>query len=152
VITCGLPGPIGVAIGPDDTCLVSEREAGRVVELTGSRTPTPLADLPRPQGILVIAVDMADRTRPTIASGLPVGAPPGVVPKPLQGMPPFSGAPRPVRRHRSRRDGTICVSADPHGRWPSPPDDHQHASHGASPSLDDDATGPWLMGPRCRIL
>jgi sugar lactone lactonase YvrE len=130
VIASGLRDPIGVAIGPDGTCLVSEAGAGRVVKLTGSRTQTVLADLPRPQGILVrgqqlyvvdadakalTAVDLEDRTRRTIASGLPVGAPPGAVAKPLKGMPPFSGPQGPFAGIATGPDGTIYVSADADG-------------------------------------
>ena len=39
----------------------------------------------------VLAVGLNSNERRTIASGLPVGPPPGVEPKPLKGMPPFSG-------------------------------------------------------------
>ena len=57
-----------------------------------------------------IAVDLTHRTRRTIASGLPVGAPPGVTPKPLLGMPPFSGPQGPFAGHR-RRTGrhALCL-------------------------------------------
>jgi sugar lactone lactonase YvrE len=130
VIASGLSDPVGVAIAPDGTCLVSEAGTGRVIELTGSRLQTVLADLQRPQGILVrgrqlyivdadakalIAVDLADRTRRTIASGLPVGAPVGVVPKPLKGMPPFSGPQGPFAGIAASPDGTIYVSGDADG-------------------------------------
>jgi glucose/arabinose dehydrogenase len=130
VIASGLRDPVGVAIAPDGSCLVSEAAAGRVVKLTGSGTQTVLADLQRPQGILVrgrqlyvvdadakvlIAVDLEDRTRHIIASGLPVGAPPGVVPKPLKGMPPFSGPQGPFAGIAAGTDGTIYMSADADG-------------------------------------
>ena len=74
--------------------------------VTGAGTETVLDGLQRPQGILVrdgllyivdagakevIAFDLDSRPARTIAAGLPVGAPPGVNPKPLRGMPPFSG-------------------------------------------------------------
>jgi sugar lactone lactonase YvrE len=130
VIASGLRDPVGVAIAPDGSCLVSEAAAGRVVKLSGSGTQTVLADLQRPQGILVrgrhlyvvdadakalIAVDLEDRTRHTIASGLPVGAPSGVVPKPLKGMPPFSGPQGPFAGIAAGPDGTLYVSADADG-------------------------------------
>jgi sugar lactone lactonase YvrE len=130
VVASGLRDPIGVAIAPDGACLVSEAGAGRVVKLTGSGTQTVLEDLLRPQGILVrgrqlyvvdadakalIAFDLEDRTQRTIAWQLPVGAPPGVVPKPLKGMPPFSGPQGPFAGIAAGPDGTLYVSADAGG-------------------------------------
>jgi DNA-binding beta-propeller fold protein YncE len=129
-IASGLADPVGVAIAPDGGWLVSEAGAGRVVKLTGSGTHTVAAELGRPQGILVdgrqlyvvdagakalVAVDLKDGTRPTIASGLPLGAPPGVVPKPLKGMPPFSGPQGPFAGIAAGPDGTLYVSADADG-------------------------------------
>jgi hypothetical protein len=86
--------------------------------------------LRRPQGILVaggqlyivdagakelIAFDLNTKSRHTIASGLPVGPPPGVVPKPLKGMPPFSGPQGPFAGITAGPDGTLYVSADGDG-------------------------------------
>jgi DNA-binding beta-propeller fold protein YncE len=130
VIASGLHYPIGVAIAPDGACLVSEAGAGRVVRLAGSGVHTVVDDLQRPQGILVlgrqlyvvdagaktlIAIDLEDARRHTIASGLPLGAPPGVVPKPLKGMPPFSGPQGPFAGIAAGPDGTLYVSADAEG-------------------------------------
>ncbi len=101
-----------------------------MVRLTGCRTETVVDGLQRPQGILVrdgqlyivdagakavIAFDLDSRTRHTIASGLPVGAPPGVDPKPLRGMPPFSGPQGPFAGIAAGPDGTLYVSADGDG-------------------------------------
>jgi sugar lactone lactonase YvrE len=130
VIASGLHDPVGLAITPDGSCLVSEAGAGRVVRLTGSDVQTVVDDLQRPQGILVlgrllyvidadakalIAVDLEDASRHTIASGLPIGAPPGVSPKPLKGMPPFSGPQGPFAGIAAGPDGTLYVSADAEG-------------------------------------
>jgi sugar lactone lactonase YvrE len=130
VIASGLHDPIGLAIAPDGTCLVSEAGAGRVARIAGSGVHTVVDDLQRPQGILVlgrqlylvdagakalIAVDLEDATRRTIASDLPLGAPPGVVPKPLKGMPPFSGPQGPFAGIAAAPDGTLYVSADAEG-------------------------------------
>lgn len=130
VIAGDLRDPVGVAIAPDGHCLVTEADAGRVVKLTGSRIETVLDGLGRPQGILVrgrqmyvvdadakalIEFDLDDATRRTIASQLPVGAPPGVVPKPLKGMPPFSGPQGPFAGIAAGQDGTLYVSADADG-------------------------------------
>jgi sugar lactone lactonase YvrE len=128
VLATGLNDPVGVAIAPDGACLVCEAGAGRVVKLDG--TGTVLDGLQRPQGILVhdgkiyvvdagarelVAFDPNDATRHTIASELPVGAPPRVIPKPLLGMPPFSGPQGPFAGITAGRDGTLYVSADAEG-------------------------------------
>jgi hypothetical protein len=46
---------------------------------------------------------------------LPVGPPPGVVPKPLKGMPPFSGPQGPFAGITIGHDGTLFASADGDG-------------------------------------
>lgn len=128
VLAVGLDTPVGVAIAPDGAVLVSE--AGRVVRLGGT-TPEPVIDgLGFPHGILVdegrlyvvdveakslLEVDLTTGQRQTVASGLPVGAPPGVTPKPLLGMPPFSGPQGPFTGIAAGPDGTLYVSADAEG-------------------------------------
>lgn len=129
LLASGLQDPVGVAFGPDGVPLVAESGAGRVVRVTGS-TETVVDELQRPQGIHVsdgqlyivdagakevISVDLASGERRTIASGLPVGPPPGVVPKPLKGMPPFSGPQGPFAGITSGPDGSLYVSADGDG-------------------------------------
>jgi sugar lactone lactonase YvrE len=128
VLASGLNDPVGVAIGPDGTCLVTEAGAGRVLKLDG--TGVVLDGLQRPQGILaldgqlyivdagakeLIAFDPDTGTRRIIASELPVGAPPGVIPKPLLGFPPFSGPMGPFAGIAAGPDGTLYVSADAEG-------------------------------------
>jgi len=130
VLGSGLHDPVGVAISPDGAPLVAESGAGRVVRLTGSGTETVADGLQRPQGIVVadgqlyivdagtkevIAVNLNGDDRRTIASGLPVGPPPGVEPKPLKGMPPFSGPQGPFAGITIGPDGTLYVSADGDG-------------------------------------
>ncbi len=130
VLAEDLREPVGVAIDADGACLVAQAGAGRVVRVNGSRIDTVVADLERPQGICVrngvlyivdagtkelIAYDLDANVRHTIASGLPVGPPPGVVPKPLKGMPPFSGPQGPFAGVAAAADGTLYVSADGDG-------------------------------------
>jgi len=119
-----------VAIGPDGAPLVAESGAGRIVRLSGSSVETVIDGLQRPQGIVVaggllyivdagakevIAFDLDSTARRTIASGLPVGPAPGVQPKPLKGMPPFSGPQGPFAGITAGRGGTLFVSADGDG-------------------------------------
>ncbi len=128
VLAAGLRDPVGVAIDPDGACLVAESGAGRVVRANGSGTV--VADLQRPQGLSVrdgvlyivdagskevIAFDLHTRVRRTLASGLPIGPPAGVEPKPLKGMPPFSGPQGPFAGIAAAADGTLFVSADGDG-------------------------------------
>lgn len=129
-LASGLSAPIGVAFDADGTPLVAESGAGRVVQLCGGGAETVLDELNCPQGILVadgqlyvvdagakelIRFDLTTRTRQTIAAGLPVGPPPGVVPKPLKGMPPFSGPQGPFAGIAIGHDRTLYVSADGDG-------------------------------------
>jgi sugar lactone lactonase YvrE len=130
VLASGLCEPVGVAIVADGTCLVAESGAGRVVKVNGSGIANVVTDLQRPQGISVrngvlyivdagakelIAFDLSTNARRTIASGLPVGPPPGVVAKPLKGMPPFSGPQGPFAGITAAADGTLYISADGDG-------------------------------------
>ncbi|MGZ4562031.1 MAG: Vgb family protein [Mycobacterium sp.] len=130
VLATDLRDPLGVAVDTDGTCLVAQAGAGTVVRVNGSGIETVVADLQRPHGILVrdemlyivdagagqvIAFDLNSKTQQTIASGLPVGPPPGVTPKPLKGMPPFSGPQGPFAGITAGPDGTLYISADGDG-------------------------------------
>src|SRR5690349_16291886 len=129
-LASGLQDPVGVAFAPDGAPLVAESGAGRVVRLSGSSAQTMVDGLECPQGIVVVggvlyivdagakavvAFDFDSRERRTIASGLPIGPPPGVTPKPLKGMPPFSGPQGPFAGIAAGPDGTLYVSADGDG-------------------------------------
>ena len=129
-LASGLVDPVGVAFDTDGGPLVAESGAGRVARLSGSGAETVVDGLQRPQGILVvdgqlyivdagakevITFDFESKERRTIASGLPVGPPPGVEPKPLKGMPPFSGPQGPFAGITAGPDGTLYVSADGDG-------------------------------------
>ncbi|BBZ15434.1 SMP-30/gluconolactonase/LRE family protein [Mycobacterium branderi] len=129
-LASGLQDPVGVTIGPDGTCLVTESATGRIVKITSSGAHTLAEGLHTPQGILVhdgqlfvvdagakavIAFDTRTRDRHTIAFDLPLGAPPGVIAKPLRGMAPFSGPQGPFAGIAAGRDGTLYFSADGDG-------------------------------------
>jgi sugar lactone lactonase YvrE len=129
-LASGLHDPVGVAFDKDGEVLVTEAGAGRVVKLTGSGSDVLVDGLQRPQGILVhdghayivdagakevVSYDLNSKARSTIASSLPVGPPPGVEPKPLKGMPPFSGPQGPFAGIAAGPDGSLYVSADADG-------------------------------------
>jgi hypothetical protein len=101
-----------------------------VVKVTESGVETLVDGLRRPQGIVIqnkqlyivdagakalIAFGLNSKTRRIIASGLPVGAPPGVVAKPLRGMPPFSGPQGLFAGIAAGPDGALYLSADGDG-------------------------------------
>ena len=121
---------MGVAISADGTCFITESGAGRVVKLTRGGVDTVLDGLQQPQGILVrgdllyivdagaqelIECDTINRTRRTIASDLPVGAPPGVVPKFIGAIGDMSGPMGPFAGITAGPDGTLYLSADAEG-------------------------------------
>lgn len=129
VLPGGLNWPLDLAVGHDGRLYVADGTYFYAA-LPDGALHTVMADLQRPQGILLhggvlyvvdagakelIAFDPADKTRRTIASGLPVGPPPGVNPKPLKGMPPFSGPQGPFAGITAAADGTLYVSADGEG-------------------------------------
>jgi DNA-binding beta-propeller fold protein YncE len=126
----GLSRPMGIASAADGSCYVSESGKGRVVHLNGSAT-TVIDGLKDPQGLLLegddlyvldaaarelIAYSLRTRARTTIATNLPVGAPPGVTPKLLNGIAGLLPGPlRPFAGLTSGSDGTIYISADGDG-------------------------------------
>jgi sugar lactone lactonase YvrE len=129
-LASGLRQPGGVAITADGDCLVSETGGGRVVKLSGGRAETLLDDLQQPQGLVVsgsrlyvlavgtrelIEYDLLRRVRRTVARGLPVGAPEGVIPKFLKAVPPLSGPMGPFAGIAAGGDGTLYLSADADG-------------------------------------
>jgi sugar lactone lactonase YvrE len=130
VLASGLDKPMGVAIGPDGKVIVSESGGGRVVRLSGATADMLIDGLPDPQGVAVhgsrlyvvaagaqalIEHDLDDGANRTIATSLPVGAPPGVTPKPLLAMPPFSGPLGPFASVAAGADGTLYLSANAEG-------------------------------------
>lgn len=129
-LVTGLKQPSGVAVGSDGTCYVAESAGGRIVKLSGGRAHTVLDGLRKPQGILVrggvlyivdtgakelVEYDLARGARRTIAANLPVGAPPGVVPKALAPIPSLSGEIAAFAGIAAGADGTLYVSGDAEG-------------------------------------
>jgi len=130
VVARGLARPTGVALGADGSCYVCEADKGRVVHVNGGISAV-VEGLREPHGILLVGdnlyvVDagahelvgfsLKTRRRETIAANLPVGAPPGVTPKILAGIPGL--LPGPLRAFAgiaAAADGTIYVAADGDG-------------------------------------
>jgi sugar lactone lactonase YvrE len=121
--------PSGVAIC-DQGCLVAEEGAGRVVNVSSGDVVTVLDGLQKPQGILVhkdllyvvdagakelVQYNMLSGVRKVVASGLPVGAPPGVTPKFLGAIGVLSGPMGPFAGIAQGADGALYVSADAEG-------------------------------------
>ncbi len=126
----GLSRPTGIATASDGSCFVAEAGKGRVVHVNGGVTEA-LGGLREPHGVMLSGDDLyivdvgahelicfstKTRERKTIASNLPVGSPPGVVPHVLAGIPGL--LPGPLASFSGiaqSRDGTLFVSADGEG-------------------------------------
>ena len=130
VLADGLDLPMGVAVSGDGSVYTSESAGGRVVRIWGGRAEVLLDGLAEPQGIAIraemlfvvdvgakalIACDLASGTSSVIATGLPVKAPPGVVPKLLGGVGDMSGPMVPFCGVAAASDGTVYVSGDAEG-------------------------------------
>ena len=130
VVAQGLSRPAGVAAAADGSCFVSEAAAGRVIKLNGGKS-TVVEGLQTPHGVALagdqllildigskelIGFSLSTKQRQTLASNLPVGAAPGVTPKPLMGIPGL--IPGPLSSFAGLAvggDGTIYVAADGDG-------------------------------------
>lgn len=129
-LASGLRTPTGVAIGTDGTVYVSEAGGGRIVRLSRGKAETVVDGLGQPQGIAirgtllyiadtgtkeVVEYNLASGSRRAIASNLPIGAPPGVIPKPLRPFMPLCGAMSPFTGIAAGADGTVYISGDAEG-------------------------------------
>jgi sugar lactone lactonase YvrE len=126
----GLARPTGVAAASDGSCYVCESNNGRVVHINGAASMV-VDGLKEPQGILllgddlyivdagareVVAFSLKSHKRETIASNLPLGAAPGVVPKVLAGIAGLLPGPlRPFAGIAADASGTIFIAADGDG-------------------------------------
>jgi len=130
VLARGLGRPAGVAVAADGSCYVSEAGKGRVVKINGGITAV-LEGLNNPQGLTLagdqlfvldvgskelLALSLATKQRQTLAANLPVGAPPGVTPKPLLGVPDLIPGPlSPFAGLAAGSDGTVYIAGDGEG-------------------------------------
>ena len=130
IAASGLSRPSGIAIASDGSCYVAESGKGTVAHVNGG-VSTALGGLDQPQGLMLAGDDLyivdagtrelvcfstKTRKRATIARNLPVGAPIGVVPHVLSGIPGL--LPGPLSSFAGiaqSRDGTIFVAADSEG-------------------------------------
>jgi sugar lactone lactonase YvrE len=126
----GLDRPMGVAIGPDGAVYVAEAGAGRVTKVSGGKSDAVIDGLSEPHGLAVagsklytldvgtkqlIESDLSGGARRVIASNLPVGAPPGVTPKPLGGVGDMCGPMTSFSGLAAGTDGTIYIAGDGEG-------------------------------------
>src|SRR5262249_49269501 len=126
----GLARCAGVAAAADGSCYVSEAGKGRVVKINGGVSVV-LEGLSNPQGLALagdqlfvldvgskelLTVSLATKQRQTLVANLPVGAPPGVTPKPLLGVPDLIPGPlSPFAGLAAGNDGTVYIAGDGEG-------------------------------------
>jgi len=127
----GLARPTGIAIASDGACYVAESDRGRVTRVNGGAPTAVIEGLQEPQGLAIdgddlyvvdtaahelIAYSLKTKKHETIASNLPVGAAPGVVPKLLAGIPGLLPGPlRPFAGVTIGGDGKVYIAADGDG-------------------------------------
>ncbi len=125
-----LKKPMGVAVANDGTCFVAESAGGRIVKLVGNKVETVVDGLNNPQGIAIqndtlfivdvgskslFEFNLANGEMAEIATQLPVGAPPGVIPKPLMSVGEMSGPMTSFTGLTVSENGTIYLAADAEG-------------------------------------
>jgi sugar lactone lactonase YvrE len=129
-LASGLSKPMGVACDADGGVYVAESGKGRVVKLAGGVAEAVIDGLGEPQGIAirgsklyvldtatkqVVASDLSGGNQSVIAAGLPVGAPVGVVAKPLGGVGDMCGPMTSCAGIAVGADGALYISADAEG-------------------------------------
>ena len=126
----GLDRPMGVAV-LGDAVYVAEAGAGRVTRIGGSGAAETVAEgLGRPEGLCgrdghlcvvdtlgkrVLRIDPASGRVETLASGVPVGTPPGVVPRFLGPIGDMSGPMVNFAGIACDAAGTLLIAADAEG-------------------------------------
>ena len=129
-LASGLEHPMGLALDASGTVYVAESAAGRVVKITGGRTETVIDGLFEPQGLAVadgkiyvidvkakqlVSSDLSGAALHSVASGLPVGAPPGLTAPRLGGVGDMCGPMHTMTGVAAGPDGTIYLSGDGEG-------------------------------------
>ena len=130
VLAHGLGRPAGVAVATNGACYVSEAGKGRIVQVNGGTTAV-IEGLGTPQGLAVagdqllildvgnkelVSFSLSTKQRHTLVTNLPVGAQPGVTPKPLLGVPDLIPGPlSPFAGLAVGRDGMIYIAGDGEG-------------------------------------
>ena len=118
------------SFAPDGAVYVGESGAGRVSRLSGGKAETVIDGLGEPQGIAIrggklYILDVAAKEvvecalsgggRRSIAGNLPVGAPPGIVPKPLGGVGDMCGPMTGFAGLAAGSGGSLYLSGDAEG-------------------------------------
>ena len=121
---------MGLALDASGMVYVAESAAGRVVKITGGRTETVIDGLFEPQGLAVadgkiyvidvkakqlVSSDLSGAALHSVASGLPVGAPPGLIAPRLGGVGDMCGPMHTMTGVAAGPDGTIYLSGDGEG-------------------------------------
>jgi sugar lactone lactonase YvrE len=131
VLARGLHRPTGLALAADGSCYVSEASTGRIVRIHDGVRSVVLEGLTEPHGLAISddtlfvldrgarslhGVSLRSGKSAVIASGLPVGPAPGIVPKVLPGIPGIMPGPlSPFADLAAARDGSIVLSGDGEG-------------------------------------
>ena len=129
-LASGLEHPMGLDIDANGSVYVAEAGAGRVVKIIGGRSETVIDGLDEPQGLAVgggklyvidvktkqlISCDLSGAARHAVASGLPVGAPPGIIAPRLGGVGDMCGPMHTMTGVEAGPDDTVYVSGDGEG-------------------------------------
>lgn len=129
-LATGLDRPSGIAVAADGTVLVAEAGAGRIVTIAHGRSETVTDGLGELHGIAIhkdelfaldvtckqlIQCHLSGGSPRIVASRLPIGAPPGVLPKPLGGFGDMAGPMTPFAGLAVDPGGCLYVSADTDG-------------------------------------
>ncbi len=129
-LASGLDHPMGLDLDGSGNVYVAESGAGRVVRIAGGRTEVLIDGLGEPQGLAVgggkvyvidvktkalVCCDLSGGARQTIASSLPVGAPPGIIAPRLGGVGDMCGPMHTMTGVEVGADGSVYVSGDGEG-------------------------------------